>query len=362
MWVKFLIIFVLSIEALSASEKSADERKISYSVDKIWQSYSRAKKGNVCSSQPENDEFKQGVQEFYDGCRRATWKFRGRSYGFADNVMISMEDYFSKLMYFSNSNSTVLPSSSAALLVTMAKCNKFRKTSLIIMWEYRTVLPELITDFNEITTKLVNIIGQKLSCTFNQVVIDLGDTFLHFIKEFFKGIKNQNRIKVGYEKVFKKTQILMNTVALIAETVVNKCDTATRDLKEAVAVLTLIYYYFVIATQGTNSCVQDYQIANNLPVTRSIQACSESFEYVLVETGQAIANVVFTSPKSIEGFLTILVNVAMAFNTAVKDVLGSFEGVPLTVQEITTNLSKCTDCTTLVKNGWSNILKGITPK
>ncbi|KAJ6643753.1 hypothetical protein Bhyg_08718 [Pseudolycoriella hygida] len=362
MLLKYFISLVVLVKIANATHaENTEEKKISFSVANVWQSYSKAKRGNVCPSPPEDDEFKQGVQEYYDGCRRATWKFHGQSYHFADVVMTTMEDYFSKLMYFSNSNSTVLTTSSIALLHSMSKCNKLRKSGLIIIREFNKVLPDMLCDFDRITTKLKHVIGRKMCSVFNRVVADLGETFLAFMRAFLKTTRQGSKHgkNVSYVKVFKKAQTLMNTVALVAKTLLNELHLATQEVYEGVTVLTLIFYFFAYAVQGINSCVQDYLYLKERPVSKIIKASSEALEYVIVEVSQAVAAIVFPFTASIKNFLTILVNVAKAFNKAVEDILGPFHGVSTTVKEIQINFSHVIK--TITSKGASKVLKGIRP-
>ncbi|KAJ6640291.1 hypothetical protein Bhyg_13041, partial [Pseudolycoriella hygida] len=261
---KVTSLFFKAIGDLGSGIDAAKEKKVSFSVGKTWQNYARNNKWNVCAS---NEPIWQDkVQDYFDGTRKATWKFRGRSYEIADVVMKKFEDYLAKLMYFSNFKPTVLSSSSSALLNSMARCNKLGKSSLIIIREFNVVLPELVKDFKSIVAKLKHVLGIKVSSTFNKAVTDLGDVFTTFMTTFLK----ERPKKIIYEPVYKSLAFLMNTVALIAETLLEKCNSASTEVQEAVTILSLIFYHFSITVQGISSCVQDYLITKERTIPQNL--------------------------------------------------------------------------------------------
>lgn len=310
-----------------------------------------------------DQELKKDVQQFYDGCREASWDFLGPSYYLADNVMLSFEIYLSKLIYFTNTNSTVLAPSSHALLETQRKSKKLETSGWVIIEGYNKVVLEMVKDFNEVVKKLSNIIGE-LTDPINDALNNVGCALSNFMTDFIKkGVDDCKKI-VDYEPVFKQFQKLMNTVALIAEIVLNECELATREVSEAVTVLTFLVEYFVLATQGINSCGQTELLKTmKCSVPKKIELLSESFEYVLLQLTQAVESVVFPFTESIKALLTNLVNITMFLNTSLKDILGPFEGVTINVGAITKNLSK--NSNSAVKEttkGKTNILKGVTRK
>lgn len=325
----------------------------------MWQSY-RQKDSNY-----DDGVWKESVQQFYDGCRKATWKFDGPSYDLANEAVRSFELYLTKLIYFTYSNSTVLQSSSTALLQSLSKCKRLEKTGFNIIKEFEIVLLGLVKDLNEIVEKLSEIIGD-LTCTVNDALNELGYTFSYFMKEFLKLSTAGRRNKVSYEPVLKKLQKLMNTVALIAETLINECEEPTQEENEAVSVLELISIYFALAIQGINTCVQDVIYKEKCSVSQNIESCSVSLEYVVVEVTQSVALVTLPFTESLKAMLTNFVNITMFLNAAWKDIFGIFEGVPITVEDITKHLSKAAKGSSRtdkkLSRGPTNILKGIIPK
>lgn len=329
-------------------KQNDDHRNVSFSVEIIWKSYQ--KKNEACS-------WKKGVQEYYDGCRKVAMNFRGPTYILADNVMNSFEIYLTKLIYLSNSNSTLLTSSTTAILQSLSKLNKLKKSALDVIKEANEVVLKLVEEFNDITSKLSNTIGE-LADSFNDALNDLGCSLSTFLNEFLRsGITGYIK-KVDYEPVLRQCQKLLNTVALIAETLLNECGFATHDVYEAVTVLSLICVYFVLVVQGMNSCFQNVLYEQKLTISQNIESCSMSMDYIVLEATQSLASVTYPFNQSIKGLLTKIVNITIFINTMFKNVLGLFEGVPISVGQITQNLLKDVT-TTNAKNGHTNILKGV---
>lgn len=352
--------FKLNIfQTIDGGKAKESDESVSFSVERIWQSYRKENEYCTCDI---DDKWKQGVQEYYDGCRKATWKFRGPSYDLADVVLHAFDIHLTKLISLTKSNSTVIASSSTSLLESISKGRKLGVSGLIIIKEFDKVVLGLVEEFNGVVTKLSDIIG-ALTNAVNDDLIDLGYAFSKFMKEFIKSGVTGFKKKVDYEPVLKRLQQLMNTVALIAETLLNNCELATSEVNEAVTVLTLIVNYFAVAVQGINTCYQSVLYEQECIVPQNIELCSPSFEYMLVEITQAVDSVVFPFAESMTTLLTKLVNITLFLNTALKDIFGVFKGVAITVGQITKNLAKGVSTTvTGVTKELTNILKGVVPK
>ncbi|KAJ6645526.1 hypothetical protein Bhyg_00732 [Pseudolycoriella hygida] len=333
-----------------------EDHGVSFSVEKVWQSYSKNDQLSSCSCD-DNAKWKEGVQKYYTGTRKATWKFRGPSYDLADNVMWTVENVFTKFIYFANSNTTVLTPSSTAILETLAKCKKLGKSSLVIISEWDKVLSTVVREVKGVVSKFSKHIG-TLASAFNDALACVYCAFSNFMRRFLRCETIECKQEVNYIPLVKKYQILMNTVALIAETIVNnKCNTASPEAYEAETILILIFQYFSLTVQGINSCVQDILFRENGVIAENICALSESMNYVLLQITPAVAKVVYPFDESIQELLTTLINVTIAFNTSVKRTsVGVFKGVKITVGEIAENLFK--DACEKLRKDRRKILKG----
>lgn len=308
-----------------------NERNVSFSVEKVWQSY---RQKDDCGWNDEA-EWVEGVQQHYDGCRKVTWKFQGPAYNIADSVLHAFEIYLKKLIFLSNSDSAVLNSSSKAILVALSKCSKLNKSSLNIIIESHNVLPGLVKEHNETVKKLSKYIG-NLTLSVVDAHNDFGFTFTKYMKEFVDSGKTGFKKQIDYEPVLRQLQKLMNTVALIAETSLNDCRVSTTQVYESVTVLTLIYGYFAISVQGINSCVQDVLYEQKITISPTIASCSVPLKLVVEEVIKSIDSVTLPLNES-PPLLINLVNNTIFLNDEWSENLGSFKGVPITVGDIVQN-------------------------
>lgn len=328
----FLFLFSSNLNIFQTIDADdCKEKKITFSLEKIWQSY----KKDDCDDADE--ELRKDIQDYYDGCRKATWDFLGPSHDIADNVMKSLEVFITKLSFFANSNSTVLASSSHEILESIRKCNKLGISGFNIIKEYNKVGLAIAKDFKDIVTKLSDIIGQ-LADSFMDALSNLNCAFTNFMSKFLKsegtGLKN----KVNYEPILKQYQNLINTLAIIAEILLNKCELVGS--YEAVTILTWIVQFFTIATQGINSCYQTVLYEQKSTVPQKVELGSAPLENVLLGVTRIVDSVSFPYTESTKAQLTNLVNITMSFNAQLQDIIGPFEGVTMKVGVITQNPSK----------------------
>lgn len=215
------------------------------------------------------------------------------------------------------------------------------ESGLNIIFQFEKVFLGIIEDFNKIIGTLSAHIGE-VTRYLTTAVSDLGREFSKYMKEFLESCTQfECKKKVDYECVLRKLQVLMNTVALIDETLFNNCQgEATQEVREAVMVSNLIYFYLAIAVQGINSCALDVLYDRECALSQSTKSASYSFDFALIEIGQAVWDMTFPFEKGLEKLLTTFVNVTMALNTAIKDIFGVFKGVEITVGEIKKNLFK----------------------
>lgn len=155
----------------------------------------------------------------------------------------------------------------------------------------------------------------------------------------------------------------MNTIAIIAETLLNEYKLATRDVYEAVTVLSLVLGYVMIMVEGINSSAQSVLHEQKCSIPERVAKCSVTLDYLADEIAQSVDSIVSPFTESITALLTKLVNITMFLNSTFKDIFGVFEGVALTVGQITKNLTKSVSGTvTGVTKGLTNILKGVVHK
>ncbi|XP_037051722.1 uncharacterized protein LOC119085416 [Bradysia coprophila] len=331
---KLVLIFGLICKTIDAKEEN--EENVSFSIERIFLSR------RSCSCRIEDYPWKDGVQEFYNGCRKAADSFHGKAFDVADNTVKSLQQLVTKLIDFTDSNSTIVASSSTDILESLSKCNRLGRDGMNIIVEYVKVFPSVVRDFKQVSANLFKHIGE-LTCSFKNAVSDLGAELTKFMKEFVRSSRLPKCKKtVDYNLVLKKYQELSNIVAQIDDTLVNESENegieVTKEVYESVLVLHLLYIYMGISVTGIDSCVLDVLYERNCYVSEETKSCVFSIEDALVEVLQAVSTVVLTSVESIRNLLRTVVNIVAGLNAIVKNVLGLTNRVVLTVEDIVQNL------------------------
>ncbi|XP_037037813.1 uncharacterized protein LOC119075470 [Bradysia coprophila] len=330
---KLFLVFGLLCQTLGEEVKQEFDGTVSFSVEKVWLSYRH------CACSCEEDPWRKGVQDFYDGCRAASKSFSGKAFEVADSTLDSIAQVITKLIEFTDSNSTILQSSSTNMLESISRNNRLNGTSLNIAIEFEKVFPIEVKEFNDVAKKLSEHIGE-LTCSFTNAVSDFGAELSKFMREFLQSCRLFNcKKRVDFKCVLKKYQKLTNIIALIDDTLLNKCDgEVTQDAYDSILVFHLIYLYMGLSVTGINSCVLDVLHDRKCYVSESVKFCSLSFEYAIVQVVQAVSGVVTSSIDSIKGLLKVFVDIAATLNAVVKGVLGLSNDVLLSVGDIVKNL------------------------
>ncbi|XP_037037042.1 uncharacterized protein LOC119074841 [Bradysia coprophila] len=330
---KVLLVFGVLCKTMGAEIKKEVNSTVSFSVEKVWVSYGHS----TCSC--EDNSWRKSVQEFYDGCRTASKSFRGKAYEVADNTLDSMAQVITKLIEFTDSNSTILQSSSTNILVSVSRNSRLNGTSINIATEFEKVFPTEVRELIVVANKLSKHIGE-LARSFTNAVRDFGTELSKFLRKFLQSCRLFNCKKtVDFKCVLKKYQKLTNVVALIDDTLLNKCGgDVSQEVYDSVLVFHLVYLYMGISLTGMNSCVLDVLYDHKGYVSEGVKTCSLSFEYAILQVVQAVSAVDTPSINSIKGLLKVFVDIATSLNAVVKGVLGLANDVVITVGDTVKNL------------------------
>ncbi|KAG4074152.1 hypothetical protein HA402_014357 [Bradysia odoriphaga] len=330
---KLVLLFGLLFKTIDATKENEDN--VSVSVKKNFRIL------GPCSCPIEENPWKEGVQEFHDGCRKAVDSFNEKAFEVGDTTLKSLQQLITKLIDFTDSNSTIVASSSDRILKSLSKCDKVGRDGMNIIVEYVKVFPGVVRDFSQISENLFEHIGE-LTCSFKNAVKDLGDELTKFMRAFTLSSRLPKCKKTpDYNLVLQKFQKLSNIVAQIDDTLVNECENeVTKEVYDSVLVLHLLYIYMGLSVTGIDSCVLDVQYERNCNVSEETKSCVLSIEDAVVEVLQAVCAVVLNSVESITNLLKTVVNIIADLNAIVKNVLGLTNGVLLTVEDIVLNLVK----------------------
>ncbi|XP_037029380.1 uncharacterized protein LOC119069428 [Bradysia coprophila] len=348
----------LLCKAIDADQNVETEKQVSFSVIAVWRSYN--KNACPCTCPVEDAPWLKGIEGHYNGCHDAVDKFCGKAKEAGDVAVRSLKEYFAKLIYFTDSNSTIITTGSTEILNSLSKCINLNSNGLNIIVEFNKVFLSIIDDFVRVIKSLEVYIGDDLTCSLTDSIRDLGREFSKYMNEFLKSCRLFGcRKKIDYECVLKQLQKLMNNVALINETLLNQCEEATQQVREAVMVLDMLYCYVAISVQGIYSCSLDALNSRDIVVSKTVKSSSISFEYALVEVTQAICDITLPLGDNIAELLTAFVNITMALNSTLKSIFGLVGGLGLTVGQIAKNLLGGVATTSTVTQERTNILKGV---
>lgn len=258
-----------------------------------------------------------------------------------------LQQYFTKLIGFASANSTIVASSSSEILRAVSKVKMINKSSFNIVFELNKVLPSVTKAFIEIAAKLSEHIGELVNSFANAT-----NNFVSVMLEFTKALLNSCHLHgcrrvVDYIPVLKSSQKLMNTLALIGETLLNECECeATEEVYEAVFVLDLLYGYLALTVPGIHSCVTDLAYVRNISLSRSVKTSVLAFQYALIQGVLGFYAVDYPFNKSIKDFLTLFADITTTMNTALADTLEVSDGIGITIKDIAKILKINNKCKT----------------
>lgn len=217
-----------------------------YSVANLWTSSAR-----VCTSQ-KKPVWVEGVQKYYDDIMVAFSTFPGPLKEQADLLKIPFQEYLTKLVNYSNSNTTVLSSGSTKILGALSKVKLQANTADGVIKEFYRVLPSLTKTYSEIVSNLSTIIGKQSSCSVNRAMSDLKYAYTKYMKEFLQEDDDGFKKEVDFEPITKSAEKLKKSIALIDEN--NTC--SDPDVNNASTILNLILGHLMICYHGLDGCSQ----------------------------------------------------------------------------------------------------------
>lgn len=206
-----------------------------------------------------------------------------------------------------------------------------------------SVLPQLSIDLKEVVSSVSENVGRSTTDLMNNAITDLVQSILQFAFTFQKcGVEhfgNGFASKANYESVTKSVQMLMNVLALVIEITINNCNIGATKMFESLTALTLIAHYFLIGAHSFNVVAQAILHTASQEVPDTMHAslvCLAPFLELMAEPIGAIDKTV--ENDILLNVLQRFVNVIVSFNTKMEDLFGPFDGVSVTVGQITDSL------------------------
>lgn len=190
------------------------------------------------------------MQKSFDGAASVAKTYPGPTYQVGERLITSWKILIDKLGMLSKSNSTALSTASHELLKAMSLLNKFGKSPTNILLEWAKIMPKFSEAKENIVSSLSESIG-VLTKHINEALGNVASDTIKIVKQFENLEGKSDRLKkIDIKPLIKASQILTNTVALIAETSLDICGLKP-DIYEAIAIVTLVLDSNVIGCLGT---------------------------------------------------------------------------------------------------------------
>ncbi|KAJ6635329.1 hypothetical protein Bhyg_13914, partial [Pseudolycoriella hygida] len=307
------------------------ESNVSFSVEKIWQSY---RKQSFRSDMSDDPKWKGGVQKTFNGCNAIVGTFAGRNHKYGRHLMRAMKVYFTKLIEFSNSNSTVLAPTATAILNVVSKYNKLDKSGFQAIKEFSKVMEIVVDGLIELVRGLAVHVGD-LAVAVADIVGSLGRVFVTFTKAFTNAETPEDRERVNFEPIFKVFQKFINVIAMIVESMFkDRKSPPPIEIEDAVTALGLISSFFLHSVHGIHLCVLDVYEKDRIFAATGTNIVMDVMDYVLVANTNSLRKAAPSSKKRGKGFLSNISNLTMFLNSSLKNVFGIFESGLDTVRNI----------------------------
>ncbi|KAG4065094.1 hypothetical protein HA402_007491 [Bradysia odoriphaga] len=289
------------------------------------------------------DDWQDGVLKYYEGCTNTSKKYPGPT-NQAEPVMSSFEIFLNKLLDLTTVNSTILSLSSTAILDAMSKLSKMGGSYGNLFRESTNTLPQLTDDLKTIVSNQTENVGPLITNLMNDAITDLEQSILHYAFLFRKcgaeHFGNDLAKELNYEPITKHTQVLMNMIALIAETSINDCNLGTPKIFESLAVITLISNWYFIGAHSINVVTQAMLHARSQSIPDKLYVSLTTMAPLLRNMADVIDSIDRALNDDLEQVLERLVNFTIDLNSKLSDICGPFDGVATDVGQITDALSE----------------------
>ncbi|XP_037025146.1 uncharacterized protein LOC119066666 [Bradysia coprophila] len=241
----------------------------------------------------------KNLQKSFDGAGSVAKTYPGTTYQVGETLMTSWKILIDKVGTLSKSNSTILSTSSAELLESMSMLNKFGVSATNILREWAIVMPTYSKARANIVSNLSEKIGELTQCVNQAIEKEASETIK--IVEQFQSLDGQSDglKKIEPKALIKATQIVINIIALIAETSLDICELKP-DVYEGVAAVILLCHSIAIGCTGTytniaavlysTSLQEIAEILNNclLALTPLVEGMAKSIN-AMTDTAESIS-------------------------------------------------------------------------
>lgn len=188
----------------------------------------------------------------------------------------------------------------------------------MILIECNKIYCEIVTDVENEALKLHDYIGDAVQY-FVEALDEHRFEMSKYMRKFLRQLRASGcKNEIDFKPKQKKLQKLMNVVASIADTLLEKSD-PTIEQKHSVLLLALIFWWVHVAAQGINSNVRDVQVRNNCTASENSKLLSSVFSDALVSLDKSIPVETRLIVDCFKEFLTAFIKITTTLNTVVQD-------------------------------------------
>lgn len=238
-------------------------------------------------------------------------------------------------------NSTILSTRSASVLNVLSELSTLGISPSSIVFKFHALLPKLLSAHRQIVTDLSLFIGEMTNIV-NEALINFEKTYSNVLQQF-KNRFVERRLgrcaKIDFEEIMKCTQLLTNTMALIAETAINDCGCATiaNDTYDAIVILNMILIHLYLAVQGINVTIGTVLYSEKDGTTDMLHSRLLLWDPFIHSIADNITSMTNDIPRSVRKLLKSFVRQTSVLNGRLTSLLGSSQ-VKINKAQIKRNL------------------------
>lgn len=295
----------------------------------------------LCLYQITCDDWKKGVKDCRDGVKTVVKTFPQPTYDIGESILQSFYTQTDNLQNLTTSTSPILSSRAVTILEALSLLSKVDRSAKNLLYQLKKVYPAKSAAYCGIATKLSEFIG-KLDNPINKVIEAVAKSIIDCINQFnsrFIQRKHDRCEKIDFKQMVKSARLNTNTIAFIAETAL-KNNSFADEAYEAIAVVSLISNLLILSVHGTNANMGSVLHAEKSDISPFLHECFVALDPEVQDLTQSIASASFDGVANIKEYLRNFVKIVYSYNPSLEKLLGPFEGVEISVEEVNNNLKK----------------------
>lgn len=285
------------------------------------------------------------VEQCYDGHVEVFKGFPGPTFSFGQTVLVTFRGQIDRLVYCSNSNSTIWSEGCTAIIKALSFLSNLGKNRIHFLNENGKATHDFFSTYRETVTNLSNNYIGELAKPINKQLQTLENYMAEILEQFHASLAGGHCGKINFKGVMKCGRRLLNIVALIAKTALNYCGcaTITNDTFEAIAVLICISYDSMMAILAVIGTMAAEIYARTQVISDELLSYLRTLDHFINGIHKTYALKPTDTAQDARIFSTTLVDETVLFNQALDKLLGPAERVAITAVQVTKIILRSSD-------------------